>query len=200
MVYLASAAFGAVLIAASVVTGHGHSDAGGGDAGGGGGDAAGGDGDGAGSDSSHGPFAVLGLRFFTFGTAFFGITGIVLTALGAAAVPVVAAVSAVAGVGAGYGASRIVGGLMRRPVGALGPASSQVGRQGRLLLPVAAGQRGKVRLQLPSGSVDLVAEAFSDPLPAGAPVVVVELRGTVAAVEALPALPPDSDDATNRRD
>jgi hypothetical protein len=202
MVYLASAAFGAVLIAASVVTGHGHSDAGGGDAGGAGGDAAGGDGggDGAGSDSSHGPFAVLGLRFFTFGTAFFGITGIVLTALGAAAVPVVAAISAVAGVGAGYGAARIVGDLMRRPVGALGPASSQVGRQGRLLLPVAAGQRGKVRLQLPGGSVDLVAEAFSDPLPAGTPVVVVELRGTVAAVEALPALPPATDEATNRRD
>lgn len=185
-IYLASAGFGTVLLVASVVAGHGHgADAGGGVDGGGGGGADGADAHG------DGPLAVLGVRFWTFALAFFGLTGLVLTGLGAAVPVVVGLVSAGAGVGAGLGASRIVSGLMRRPVGQLGPASAQIGRQGRLLLPVASGQRGKVRLQLPGGAMDLVAESFGDEaLPVGAPVVVVELRGTVAAVTALPGLPP----------
>ena len=80
-IYLGSLLFGGVLIAASALLGadHGAEIHGGGDAGHGGGNADhGGD-----NAQNQGPawVSLFGLRFWSFGTTFFGITGLVLRAI-----------------------------------------------------------------------------------------------------------------------
>jgi membrane protein implicated in regulation of membrane protease activity len=101
-------------------------------------------------------------------------------------------IAAGVGVAAGLGASMTFRALSRDTVGQLRGAGALVGREGRLLLPVARGQRGKVRVAIPgSGDVDLIAECDDDaPLDAGAVVLIVEVRGNVAVVERVPETSP----------
>lgn len=138
--------------------------------------------------SNHGQIlALFGLRFWSFATAFFGLTGLLLRAAGAGgAAPVV---GGVVGVGAGLAASMLFRKLTRESVGRVADAGALVGREGRLLLPVSRGQQGKVRVAQPGGGhIDLVAAMNGDdqPLAAGADVLVVEVRGTVAIVTRAP--------------
>jgi membrane protein implicated in regulation of membrane protease activity len=179
-VYLGSLLFGVVLIAASAFGGadHGAEMHAGGDAG-----------HGDGHDQNQGPAwtALFGLRFWTFGTAFFGITGLVLRAIGLSELAPL--VSGGVGVAAGLGASAVFRRLTGETVGRVSDAGAFVGREGKLLLPVARGQRGKVRLALPGrGDVDLLAESEDEaPLASGAEVLIVEVRGNVAVVARAPA-------------
>jgi membrane protein implicated in regulation of membrane protease activity len=173
--------FGGVLIAASAV--------GGGDHGHGGGEVEAGHPGGDGHDQGHGNawVSLFGLRFWSFAAAFFGLTGLVLRALGwAGFAPVLAAG---VGVTAGLGASVTFRALLRQSVGLVRDAGALVGREGKLLLPVERGQRGKVRLALPAGGhVDLIAESDEpEALAAGSEVMVVEVRGNVAVIERAPA-------------
>jgi hypothetical protein len=175
--------FGGVLILASVF-GAGEHEV----------DAHGGDGaDGHGEGAGHALFAALfGIRFWSFGAAFFGLTSLLLRALGGEGMRVVApVVGSVAGVAAGLTASFFFRRMTRESVGRVGDAASLVGREGRLLLPVARAQPGKVRLAQPAGGhLDLVAELAegeNDALAAGAEAIVVEVRGTVAVVTRAPA-------------
>jgi membrane protein implicated in regulation of membrane protease activity len=200
-IYLGSLLFGGVLLGASIFGGHGdgadHGDGGHGDAGHGGhgGDAGHGDGHAHGAGHHHGPhhasqLPFLSLRFWAFALAFFGLSGAALTwsAFGALT-PLVAG-----GVGMGCGllSSRVLSGLARRPVGLLGGSDAHVGREGRLLLPVEKGTRGKVRLSIGGVSTDLIAETEAEgALAAGETALVVGMRGNVALVERSPAsLPP----------
>jgi membrane protein implicated in regulation of membrane protease activity len=140
--------------------------------------------------SLHGQIvALFGLRFWSFGTAFFGVAGLVLRLAGA---PGGSAAAAAIGVAAGFGASVFFRKMTREAVGSVGDASALVGREGRLLLPVARAQAGKVRLAAAAGgSIDLVAEAHDDEaLAAGAEVIIVEVRGNVAIVTRAPAVRP----------
>jgi membrane protein implicated in regulation of membrane protease activity len=176
-IYVGSLLFGGLLIVASVLgIGHG-SDAHGGDAGGGGAS----DGD-HGHGSSNALLSLLGLRFWSFATAFFGLTGLIVGGLGWSGVAPIAAAGV--GVAAGFGASTAFRVLSRDVIGQVSDASALVGREGRLLLPVNKGQRGKIRLtQAAGGHVDLLAESDDDDaLPAGADVLIVEVRGNVAIV------------------
>jgi len=137
--------------------------------------------------------SLFGLRFWSFGTAFFGLTGLILHLFGgpalAAAAPFIAGG---VGVAAGLGASSAFRALSRETVGQLRGAGALVGREGRLLLPVSRGQRGKVRIAVPgSGDLDLIAEVDDDgALDAGTVVLIVEVRGNVAIVERAPGTPP----------
>jgi len=188
-IYVATLLFGGVLIAASLLgAGHGADAHAGGD-----GDAGGGSADGHDTSTSHAWLSLLGLRFWSFATAFFGLTGLVVLKLGGPTFHLLApAVAAAVGVGAGLGASTAFRALTRETVGQVRDAGALVGREGRLLLPVQRGQRGKVRLASPGGGdVDLLAEAAEDEaLPAGAEVLVVEVRGNVAIVTRTPATGP----------
>jgi hypothetical protein len=178
--YLGCLAFGGLFLGASLLGGHhdGSTDHAGGN----------GHGDGHGSNGAWVPF--LSVRFWTFALAFFGLSGALLTALGAAAAAVVPAIAGGVGVGAGYGAARLLGGLARRPLGVLGPSSAHVGREGVVLLPVGPGRRGKIRLTVGGVSTDFVAETEgAEALPAGSTVLVVGLRENVALVERNPAQP-----------
>jgi hypothetical protein len=195
-IYLGSLLFGGVLLGASIFGGHGDGDAHGGH------DGDGHDGDG--HDGGHGhdghahgdghhhqvylPF--FSLRFWAFALAFFGLSGAALTVSGLGAItPFVAAGM---GMGCGYVSARVLRGLTRGTVGLLGSADAHVGREGRVLLPVDRGRRGKIRLSIGGVSTDVVAETESDGLlAAGETALVVGMRGTVALVERSPAsLPP----------
>ena len=79
--------------------------------------------------------------------------------------------------------------MSRESVGRVADAGSLVGRVGKLLLPVARDQQGKVRVAQPAGGhVDLVAASDdAEALTAGADVIVVEVRGTIAVVSRAPA-------------
>jgi len=178
-IYLGSLLFGGVLIAASALgVGHDTDVHAGGDVHAGAGD---------GHDQGHGSswLALFGIRFWSFGAAFFGLTGLVLRALGGPALaPFIAGA---VGVAAGLGASATFRALTREVVGQLPEAGALIGREGRLLLPVASAQRGKVRIGAPGGGdVDLVAES-DEALDAGAPVLIVEVKGNVAVVARAPA-------------
>ena len=185
-IYLGALLFGGVLIAASAFGGADHGgDVHGGDAGG---DADGDGGHGDGHDESQASawLSLFGLRFWSFGTAFFGLTGLVLRALGWPALAPV--LGGGVGIAAGLGASATFRMLTRDVVGQVRDAGALVGREGKLLLPVARGQRGKLRLALPAGGdVDLLAESDEDEvLAAGTEVLIVEVRGNVAVVARAP--------------
>jgi membrane protein implicated in regulation of membrane protease activity len=185
-IYLGSLLFGGVLIAASALLGADHGaelHGGGGDAGHGGGNA------GHGGDNSQNQgsawVSLFGLRFWSFGSAFFGITGLVLRAIGLSALAPL--VSTGVGIAAGLGASAMFRRLTGETVGQVRDAAALVGREGKLLLPVARGQRGKVRLAQPGGGdVDLLAES-DEALVSGTEVLIVEVRGNVAVVARAPA-------------
>jgi membrane protein implicated in regulation of membrane protease activity len=175
-IYLGSLLFGGVLIAASVFAGADH----GGDIHGGG-DAS----HGGGHDQGPTWISLFGLRFWSFASTFFGITGLVLRAIGLSALAPL--VSTGVGVAAGLGASAAFRRLTGETIGRVRDASSLVGREGTLLLPVARGQRGKVRLAQPGGGdVDLLAES-DEALASGTEVLIVEVRGNVAVVARAPA-------------
>jgi len=186
-IYVGSLLFGGLLIAASLLgAGHGTDAHAGGDGGGAAGD---------GHDTSTGQawLALFGLRFWSFAAAFFGLTGLVVSRLGGPSFHALApAVAAAVGVGAGLGASATFRALSRDTIGQVRDAAALVGREGRLLLPVQRRQPGKVRLASPGGGdLDLVAESTDDEaLPAGAEVLVVEVRGNVAIVTRAPATGP----------
>jgi membrane protein implicated in regulation of membrane protease activity len=188
VVYVGSLLFGGVLIAASFFgAGHDADVHAGGDSGHGSGD---------GHDQSQASaiLSLFGLRFWSFGAAFFGLTGVALHVIGGPALAVAAPlIAGGVGVAAGLGASTAFRALARDTIGQVKGASALVGREGRLLLPVARTQRGKVRMPVPGGGhVDLLAESDDDDaLDAGVEVLIVEVRGNVAIVERAPAaLPP----------
>jgi hypothetical protein len=189
-VYLAALAFGGVLLLASLLGGHGHADHDTGD-------------HDHGDDFHHGdhhgtethtaahttlvlPF--LSLRFWIFGLTFFGLTGAILHGLGLAGPATTAVIASVLGLGTGYGAAQLFQSLARQTVGEIAADGGHIGREGRLLLPTARGQRGKLRVVANAVTMDFLAETDDEILlPAGTPVLIVGMRGNVAVVERSPA-------------
>lgn len=169
-VYLAALGFGGTLLVASLVmggkdTGADHD--------------ASGDSDGDGGDHDAGGGAEVmwsvarSLRFWTFLFAFGGGVGALLTALGAAGPTVIAIAAGVVGVAAGVIATAIVratGGGASSAVG----ASELTGATGVVLVPVAPGGVGKVRIEAKGRALDLIAQTDDEAaLPTGAEVLVV---------------------------
>jgi membrane protein implicated in regulation of membrane protease activity len=189
-IYLTALAFGGTLLVASLLGGHDHADHHAGDH----------DQDHVhGHDGSPGSQAALvlpflSLRFWIFGLAFFGLTGAVLHGLGLTSPLTAAVLASVVGLGFGYGAARLFQSLAGQTVGQVAPDGGHVGREGKVLLPVARGQRGKVRVTAAGVTVDLLAESDEEPpLPAGTTVLIVSMRGTVAVVERSPTPTPSTE-------
>lgn len=129
----------------------------------------------------------LSLRFWTWGVTFFGLTGLALT-LGGTPASLVPVLAAAGGVGSGWGASWALGRLTRDAVGVLPEASSHIGREGKLLLPLRRGARSKIRLSIGGVETDLIAETdIEAEIPAPSTVLVVGMRGMTAVVEPTPA-------------
>jgi membrane protein implicated in regulation of membrane protease activity len=128
---------------------------------------------------------VLSLRFWTYALLGFGLVGSSLRflSLGGAATPVAATIVGVLG---GLIASVTFGTLSRTAVSSSADPSELVGQLGRVLLDVAPGRHGKIRLKLRGQTIDLLALADNDTLAEGAQVLVVGLRDSVALVRPAP--------------
>lgn len=106
---------------------------------------------------------ILSLRFWTFFLAFFGLTGALLTGLstlGLVSGPwwVTLALALALGFGSGYGVSALIRSLKHERVNSeVVPEVDYVGKVGEVLLDVAPGDPGHVRLDVKGTSIDLPA-------------------------------------------
>jgi len=185
-VYLFLLAFGAVLLAASVVAGghdhggsdlHGHADSDG---------ASSHDDGGHGSDATGIPSPLAGLlslRFWTFFAAFFGLTGAVFDGLDlveGATLPFVLALGV--GIAAGSVTMRVLGALQRSRSGAIPTAQDYVGKVGRVLVALAPGELGKLRLEIGGTTVDVLAKTDEPKLVIGDQALVIDMIDHTAFV------------------
>ena len=185
-IYLGSLLFGAVLIAASAFGGadHGAEIHGGGDAGHGGDNA--GHGDGA-QNQGLAWVSLFGLRFWSFGSMFFGITGLVLRAIDWSALAPL--VSTGVGVGAGLVASATFRQMTRESVG----SGRRRGRARRTRREAAVAGRARTAREGAARAAGAAATSICWPSPRtrrsrpGAEVLIVEVRGNVAVVARAPA-------------
>lgn len=116
-----------------------------------------------GSDLAHAVWLpILSLRFWTFFSAFFGLTGTLLDGLGLA--PPYTALGVALGMGflCGYTTSALIRSLKSKQVDSgIDPERDYVGKSGDVLLDVAPGDPGVVRLHVKGVLVDL--DAMVDP-------------------------------------
>lgn len=116
---------------------------------------------------------MMSFRFWTFGSAFFGLTGTLLTTLTGAGGVIVAGLSAVTGLGVGTASASVVRWL-RKPVGATARLAEYTGTVGELTMALREGSLTRVRLQVGGRQREILARA-AEPmaLPAGTRVVVL---------------------------
>ena len=173
--YLAALAFGGTLLAASLILGAKHHDHDGGTA----------------DDGSFDVMAwvpVTSLRFWTFFLGFGGAVGATLTALGSAGPVAIAIVAGVVGWVTGAAAVATLRALRTRAVDSTTSAGELAGATAEVLVAVARGEVGKVRVEAKGRQQDFLAETDDDaPLPAGSRVFVVgpAAEGRVAVTKEL---------------
>lgn len=192
--YLGALGLGGVLIVASIVMGgdhgadhdadmDGHADLDG---------HADGEVDGhAGVDKSidSGGLPILSMRFWTFFSFCFGLTGTLLSLLSAPALAT-GLVAVGLGLGVGWGAATVFKRLQRDQVSGQIEMSGLRGAEARVLLPVSPDREGKVRVQFGGQDVDLPARTQDHgSIERGQTALVVEVRGGVAMVTPLRQLP-----------
>ncbi|CAD0228423.1 MULTISPECIES: NfeD-like protein [Planktothrix] len=104
----------------------------------------------------HLPF--LTLRFWTFGSCFFGLTGFILTKLNPLLPPIlILAISLGIGVSFGTTIVGILGRLRRQQANSLILSEDMIGLSGTVEIPFDQNCKGKVRLYLKESMVDVVA-------------------------------------------
>jgi hypothetical protein len=121
---------------------------------------------------------VFSFRFWTYGSAFFGLTGSLLSWLTATSAPIVLIASAGTGVGVGTLSAWMVRWL-RRPVGASVRLADYIGSVGELVMPLREGGVTRIKLQVRERERTMLAVA-TEPLalPAGTRVLVLGIDET----------------------
>lgn len=131
-------------------------------------------------------------KFWTFGSCFFGLTGLVMTFLRVPP-PLVIGIAIAMGLLAGFGMSSVLLSLRRGQADSLIRAEDLVGCTGTVEIPFDATSRGKVRLNLKGTSRDFVAMTdHPSLLTVGTPVMVVGTKNNrvwVVAEETLKQSP-----------
>ncbi|MCC7538331.1 MAG: hypothetical protein IT379_19050 [Deltaproteobacteria bacterium] len=177
--YIFSLVVGGILLAASILLGgkdphvegnlegHGDADKGGGE---------------------HGDAGLLGLflslRFWTFFAAFFGLTGVLMRGL--AVLPgEIGPLAAAVGMGlvSGLAVQLVVRKIGRSSLNSAIGVDDFVGQSAKVVLPVARGDVGKVRVTVKGQDIDVIATTDDDEkLEAQEEVLVVEMREGTARV------------------
>ncbi|HET8645708.1 MAG TPA: hypothetical protein VFO85_09485 [Vicinamibacteria bacterium] len=129
---------------------------------------------------------LMSLRSLSYGVFAFGFVGGMLHVLGLAS-PTAALAMAVA---SALAATLLVGSMFRRLAdpavsGQAGFHEAQ-GSPARVIVSCARGRSGKVRVTLKGQAVDMLASTDEDEIPAGAEVVIDEVRDMVAHVSRAP--------------
>ncbi|MHC4831849.1 MAG: hypothetical protein ACYTFT_16095 [Planctomycetota bacterium] len=128
---------------------------------------------------------LLSLRFWIFAIAFFGLTGTVFSVLGVNALATLILAISI-GVVSGFTVSKLVASLRRDHVsGDVDPGRDFVARSGDVLLDVAQGRPGQVRLDVKGVFLDVQAELLDpdgEPIKRGERVLVYATRGSSVLV------------------
>lgn len=124
----------------------------------------------------------LSVRFWTFFSCFFGVTGSLLTWTGQSFL--VSLVTALAvGFGTGWLAAYAMHRLSQEQVSSGVTSSDYIGQTGKVLLPVGGGKEGQVRVFIKGTTIDLMAVSDApDPLPVKTEVLIIEMMGPTAKV------------------
>ena len=101
---------------------------------------------------------MLSFRFWTFGSAFFGLTGTLLTSLTGTAEVIAAVLSGATGVSVGTISAWMVRWL-RKPVGESMRLSEYTGQVGELMLPLREGGITRIKLQVKERHREMLARA-----------------------------------------
>lgn len=116
---------------------------------------------------------VMSFRFWTFGSAFFGLTGTLLTTLTGTGAAIVVALSSATGVSVGSLSAWMVRWL-RQPVGESMRLSDYTGQVGELVLPLREGGITRIRLKVQEREREMLARAVEPTaLPKGTRVIVL---------------------------
>ncbi len=126
---------------------------------------------------------VASLRFWTYFCAFFGVAGLLLSLLAGLGSGVVLGLSLFMGLSAGVIIASLARALNRSQSTSTVGQAELAGRSGEVLVEIAPGRPGKVRLDLGGELLDLPAIADGAlALPAGARIVVLSFEGERALV------------------
>jgi membrane protein implicated in regulation of membrane protease activity len=194
LLYIAALVFGAGALGVQLFMGgdSGHGDAGGHDAHPalGGGEHA--HGDHAHAGDSHAGLAsavlvLLSLRFWVFAAFAFGLTGTAIRMLGLASPLLALLLALAAGLGAGALAVWVFRALARSESSSAVAPDDLIGQLGRVLVPLAPGATGKVRLELRGQAVDMLATTDDVGIGAGELVLVEAVREHTLHVSRPPA-------------
>ncbi len=115
------------------------------------------------------------LRFWTFFTAFFGLVGTVLTAIGGFGMALTLGPSIGTGYLSGVAATKVLKALNKESVGKVIGGADLVGHSGTLVLPVSPGQPGKIRIQMGGRVLEEIAYS-EEVLSTGAGVLVISVH------------------------
>lgn len=136
-----------------------------------------------GGKTYHPARVLLSMRFWTFGSCFFGMTGGLLTLLTSVGALATLAISTLMGLGCGGVAAWVVGALRASEVSGHVSREDYIGALGCVLVPIAPGRTGKVRCTLRGHTEDLLARAREkSELGEGAEVLVLGFDGNEAVV------------------
>jgi membrane protein implicated in regulation of membrane protease activity len=129
---------------------------------------------------------LLSVRFWIFFALAFGLSGTLIHAFGLAGTIATLLIAAGAGAGSGVFAVLAFRVVARGSLSTTQHASEAVGQIAKVLVPVAKGQVGKVRIELRGSSVDMMATTDDAELSRGETVLVEEINGGVAHVSKRP--------------
>jgi hypothetical protein len=132
----------------------------------------------------------LSMRFWTFGSMVFGLSGLMLSTF--LSVLPAAAVAIGLAVGIGTGAAYVFKTLKTETVTGETGLRHYIGREARVLLAVRHDRPGKIVIDTAAGSIELPATTGdSKPIERGATVLIANVKDGQADVTALPTLPGD---------
>lgn len=121
------------------------------------------------------PWSVLAsVRFWSFALLAFGLVGSLLTFFAMAGAAAALVIALLSGLAAGLFAVTVITRLLHRSPQSLASYSDVRGRVGRVVVPIAEGGRGKVRVEMKGTAIDVVARA-KESLETGEAVIVEEL-------------------------
>lgn len=130
-------------------------------------------------------FAVFGsLRFWTFFTAFFGLTGLVLDGLDLAGEMLSLGLAISVGFVTGWTAVTVIRKLSANDTGVAAGVNDYVGKSGELLIAAGPGRLGKIRIELRGTTVDMLCIS-DETIAKGREALIVEMRDDKAVVTPL---------------
>jgi len=129
----------------------------------------------------------LSTRFWTFACLGFGLSGGLIHVLSLAGPIFTAIIASVAGLSSGIFASLAFRVVKRTSTSTNIAASDATGRIGKVLVAVAKGKQGQVRVALKGQSVDLLATTDDEEIARGEQVLILDVQGSVARVSRRPA-------------